>query len=66
MRDKILSIDRRDIEMKLTYISTKTERAFLFTRGTDARSFITFMDCCLRIRVCNVVRNVVDYLEGID
>ena len=25
MRDKILSIDRRDIEMKSTYISTRTE-----------------------------------------
>ena len=28
--------------------------------------FTTFMDCCLRTRASNVVRNEVDYLGGID
>ena len=28
--------------------------------------FTTFMDCCLRTRAGNVVRNEVDYLGGID
>ena len=28
--------------------------------------FTTFMDCCLRTRARNVVRNEVDYLEGMD
>ena len=28
--------------------------------------FTTFMDCCLRAKVGNVVRDEVDYLGGID
>ena len=67
MRDKIISVDRRDIEMKSTYISTRTEhKLFSLQEGLTLEGFTTFMDCCLRTRVCNVVRNEVDYLEGID
>ena len=41
--------------------------AFLFTsKGLTPEGFTTFMDCCLRIRASNVVRNEVDYLGGID
>ena len=41
--------------------------AFLFTsKGLTLEGFTTFMDCCLRTRASNVVRNEVDYLGGID
>ena len=69
MRDKMLSIDRRDIEMKSTYISTRTEHKlyFLFTsKGLTLEGFTTFLDCCLKTRASNVARNEVDYLGGID
>ena len=53
------------IEMKST--SAAIFCAFLFTRkGLTLEGFTTFMDCCLRTRASNVVRNEVDYLGGID
>ena len=41
--------------------------AFLFTsKGLTLEGFTTLMDCCLRTRASNFVRNEVDYLGGID
>ena len=40
---------------------------FLFTsKGLTLEGFTTFIDCCLRTRASNVIRNEVDYLGGID
>ena len=69
MRDKNLSIDRRDIEMKSTYISTRTEHELFSLQARDSvtlEGFTTLMDCCLKTRASNVARNEVDYPGGID
>ena len=75
MRDKIQSIDhyvtyRNEVDIgRHIYISTRTLRsiAFLFTsKGLTLEGFTTFMDCCLRTKASNVVRNEVDYFGGID
>ena len=62
----------RDIEMKSTSTAIFTFRReksinFFFTsKGLTLEGFTTFMDCWLRTRASNVVRNEVDYLGGID
>ena len=74
MRYKILSIDhyvtyRNEVDIGLPYLHFDEKRAstFLFTsKGLTLEGFTTFMDCCLRTRASNVVRNEVDYLGGID
>ena len=49
------------------YFDENRSNAFLFTsKGLMLEGFTTFMDCCLRTRASNVVRNEVDYLGGID
>ena len=74
MRDKIQSIDHYvtyrnevDIDRHILYFDENRSKAFLFTsKGLMLEGFTTFMDCCLRTRASNVVRNEVDYLGGID
>ena len=74
MRDQIQSIDhyltyRNEVDIGHIYISTRTDQT-LFSlqaiKGLTLEGFTTFMDCCLRTRASNVVRNEVDYLGGID
>ena len=49
------------------FIYENRSNAFLFTsKGLMLEGFTTFMDCCLRTRASNVVRNEVDFLGGID
>ena len=49
------------------YFDENRSNAFLFTsKGPMLEGFTTFMDCCLRTRASNVVRNEVDYLGGMD
>ena len=49
------------------YFDKNRSSAFLFTtKGLTLEGFTTFMDCCLRTRASNVLRNEVDYLGGID
>ena len=72
MRDKIIDhyvTYRNKVDIgRLIYISTRTDqRLFSFTsKGLTREGFTTFMDCCLRTRARNFVRNEVDYLGGID
>ena len=73
MRDKIQSIDHYvtyrnevDIGQPYLYFDENRSNAFLFTsKGLTLEGFTTFMDCCLRTRASNVVRNEVDFLGGI-
>ena len=45
---------------------TAHEYFVLASKELMLEGFTTFMDCCLRTRASNVVRNEVDYLGGID
>ena len=47
-------------------IGTAREYFVLTSKGLTLEGFTTFMDCCLRTRASNEVRNEVDYLGGID
>ena len=59
------------IEMKSTSAATfifrrEQIKRFSLYKGLTLEGFTTFMDCCLRTRASNVVRNEVDYLGVID
>ena len=45
---------------------TAHEYFVLASKELILEGFTTFMDCCLRSRASNLVRNEADYLGGID